>query len=501
MYAPHMQQQLAYRPNQLNRPHFVPPQPSAGFNVRIPWGMPVRFPQGPSPQFPSDVRGRSIPPFNPYHPVHMEQHQGNGMSYSEAPANVNNLYAEIEALHQQLAQALGQQAAQDSEIDRLKGLVREQQGELDSMTQKLHKSTVELKAEQEQERQRQKTLEQKQQKEHKEWKEREQVLKDELAKRQSELENYTVHRDNMSGYAHYQPHGRNRRQRVPYNGEQFAGQMEYPDHGQNNSREYFNPRGRQPYHQRNRDGNFRNIPQRHHQRVNDGGQPFTHRNRHVPVREPKLSKFDGSIPWRVYEVKLLHLAQRCQWDDDTKLTKLVEALEGRALIFFSNLPINVQGNFEVVQKKMNNRFLPKEPAITFRKQLQTIRQKVDERLEEWAERCQQCAYDAWGNISSEVAELAAVEVFLGGVLETEAAISIMEKGPQTVDEALEMLRKAVHGRKCLGCRFGPTQQDFSQKFESELKDLGSSVVETQKEIVKILELLSHQERDSIYQIK
>ena len=150
---------------------------------------------------------------------------------------------------------------------------------------------------------------------------------------------------------------------------------------------------------------------------------------------------------------------------------------------------------------MNNRFLPKEPAITVRKQLLTIRQNVDERLEEWAEHCQQCAYDAWGNISPEVAELAAVEAFLGGVLDTEAAISIMEKDRQTVDEALEMLQKAVHGHKSLGCRLGPTQQDFSQKFESELKDLWSSVVETQKEIVKILELLSHQERNSIYQIK
>ena len=77
----------------------------------------------------------------------------------------------------------------------------------------------------------------------------------------------------------------------------------------------------------------------------------------------------------------------------------------------------------------------------------------------------------------------------------------MEKDPKTVDEALEMLQKAVHGRKSLGCRFDSIQQDFSKKFEAELKDLWSSVVETQKEIVKILELLSHQKRDSIYQIK
>ena len=100
----------------------------------------------------------------------MEQYQGNGISYSRGPTNPNKLNAEVKALHQQLVWALEQRPIQESEIDRLKGLVQEQQGELDSMTQKLHESTVELKAEQE--RQRQKVLEQKQQKEHKEWKER-----------------------------------------------------------------------------------------------------------------------------------------------------------------------------------------------------------------------------------------------------------------------------------------------------------------------------------------
>ena len=105
------------------------------------------------------------------------------------------------------------------------------------MTQKLHESKVELETKQQQERQRQKVWEQK---EHKEWKEREQVLKDELAKRQSELENKAIHGHSISEYTcHdvYQPHGRryynsndrrtqyanndqgNRGQRVPYNRE------------------------------------------------------------------------------------------------------------------------------------------------------------------------------------------------------------------------------------------------------------------------------------------
>ena len=122
-----------------------------------------------------------------------------------------------------------------------------------------------------------------------------------------------------------------------------------------------------------------------------------------------------------------------------------------------------------------------------------------------------------GEMSEDVAELAAVEAFLGGVLETEAAFSVLEKDPQTVDRALELLKKAVHNHRFLSCKFcntqrtartvsfapvsmtaSPTQPDFSEKFESELKSLWSSVAETKKEIVKILELLSNQERDSFH---
>ena len=292
-------------------------------------------------------------------------------------------------------------------------------------------------------------------------------------------------------------------------------QYQNPNPDRNNQRGGSNPRDRHP-EQRGRGDNLRDTPQGYHARINDGNQAFAYRNQYIPIREPKLSKYDGRIPWRVYEVKLLHLAKRYQWDDDTKLAKLAEALEDKALTFFSNLPSTVQGNFEVVRKKMNNRFLPQELAITARKQLQTIHQDPEEALEEWAERCQQCAYDAWGKISSEAAEQAAIEAFLGGVLEAEAALTVMEKDPQTLDEALEFLKKTVHSRKSLCCRFrntqrkvrtvsivpnsitaevrtstsSPTQQDSIRKFGAELKDLWSSLAETRKQLAKIVELLS-----------
>ena len=65
----------------------------------------------------------------------------------------------------------------------------------------------------------------------------------------------------------------------------------------------------------------------------------------------------------------------------------------------------------------------------------------------------------WGKISSEVAEQAAIEAFLGGVIEAEAAFTVLEKDPQTVDEALEFLKKAVHNRKALCYKFRNTQKE------------------------------------------
>ena len=87
-----------------------------------------------------------------------------------------------------------------------------------------------------------------------------------------------------------------------------------------------------------------------------------------------------------------------------------------------------------------------------------------------------------------------------------------------MDEALEFLKKAVHSRKALCCKFRntqrkvrtistapdpitaevrttditshPTQQDLSQKFGAELQGLWSSLAETRKQVAKIVELLS-----------
>ena len=214
------------------------------------------------------------------------------------------------------------------------------------------------------------------------------------------------------------------------------------------------------------------------------------------------------------------MAQKYQWDEETKLAKLVEALEDKALTFFSSLSEDVRNNYALVRKKMNSLFEPQEPPNTVRKQLQILHQEVDESMEEWAEHCQCFAYDAWGNISIDVAELAAVETFCMGALDSEAVLPVLENDPATLDDALEMLKRSVHNRRSVNtrsCRYQKTARIVSfttdslsavdvhtagvantspdpsgviHKVESDIKDLKATMAQTQKQMSKLMELLN-----------
>ena len=214
------------------------------------------------------------------------------------------------------------------------------------------------------------------------------------------------------------------------------------------------------------------------------------------------------------------MVQKYQWDEETKLAKLVEALEDKALTFFSSLSEDVHNNYALLQKKMNSRFEPQEPPNTVRKQLQTLHQEADESMEEWAEHCQRSAYDAWGNISIDVAELAAVETFCTGALDSEAVLPVLEKDQATLDDTLEMLKQSVHNHRSVNTRLhsyqktahtvsfaadslsavdvciagvantSPDPTGVIQKVESDIKDLKATMAQTQEQMSKLMELLT-----------
>ena len=158
-------------------------------------------------------------------------------------------------------------------------------------------------------------------------------------------------------------------------------------------------------------------------------------------------------------MQLIHMAQQHGWTDQEKLDKLVQALRDSALTFYSSLTLNVRENYDKLAKKFNTRFGPKEPARTVRKQLAILQQKPEEKLEEFAERAQRVASDAWADLSEDLADTVAVEAFLTGVTDKEAAFYAMEKEPETMDSALELVKRAIHNQRVL---YGPKSRPINK---------------------------------------
>ena len=140
-----------------------------------------------------------------------------------------------------------------------------------------------------------------------------------------------------------------------------------------------------------------------------------------------------------------------------------------------------------------------------------VKQKADEPLEEFAERCQSLANDAWADDNQDMADRSAMDAFLHGVLDTESAYSAMDKNPATVDEALDIVKRALHNWKALFGAQAKTIHNVSFMEENEgveerhihvvkacspvpapvekIHKLEKSMVETKGQLDKILSLL------------
>ena len=227
-----------------------------------------------------------------------------------------------------------------------------------------------------------------------------------------------------------------------------------------------------------------------------------------------MSNYDGRISFQAYEVKLNRMAQQYHWMGDEKLSKLVEALQDDALQFYGTLPEEVQDDYELISKKFRARFWPQEPSQIVQSQLKVLKQQPEETMEEFATKCQQLATDAWGATNLEMMEQSALDAFLHGLLDTEAAYSALDKEPTDLDQTLEFTKCTMHNNKVLLGNCGKTvctvsfaegdtteekqirvvQTDGAVQNQAEecISRIEESMAETKSQIDQILKLLQNQ---------
>lgn len=176
-----------------------------------------------------------------------------------------------------------------------------------------------------------------------------------------------------------------------------------------------------------------------------------HQGRRDGPAPPKMATYDSKRDWRPFELQFERTASRYGWSDEDKLDKLVESLREKALKFYSDQPRVIQEDYIATRNKLRRRYGRTEEPITVRRQLQELKQKEDEPLEEFADRAHELAADGYPGTTEEMVETLATDAFLKGCHEKR-----MDKQPASLDRALQIVKNAVSNQRVLLGETKPT---------------------------------------------
>ena len=157
----------------------------------------------------------------------------------------------------------------------------------------------------------------------------------------------------------------------------------------------------------------------------------------------RVPEFKGNrSSWHSYLVQFNTIMKmNDRQDNEVKVCKLVEALRGKALDYFESLPKELRLKFDSLCSMFEGRFGRQEAPATMRSKLKCITQRVEESLAEFGERALKVASEGYVGMTGQWVQALAVDAFLMGCLDKRSALSSMKKEPQTIDEAVKLMRR------------------------------------------------------------
>lgn len=193
---------------------------------------------------------------------------------------------------------------------------------------------------------------------------------------------------------------------------------------------------------------------------------------------PRMALYDGKGDWRPYILQFDYIADRYGWSPAQRLDKVIECLRDKALKYFSVKTKSIR-DYTQLCEKMNERFGKKDLPHIIRRQLQDLKQEIDEDLEEFAERTQEMAVDGYPDTPDDFVEVVAIDAFLQGCNAKSAALIAMNKNPTTLQEAKQFVKSAITNQRIiLGAKKIPVEAKrvSFQTFDDETEE-----VETERE--------------------
>ena len=165
---------------------------------------------------------------------------------------------------------------------------------------------------------------------------------------------------------------------------------------------------------------------------------------------PKTLRYNGNENWNAFKQKFMRYAQVKNWTADESKDYLCWILEGKASEFFSSiLQRNHEIQFDDLLQKMEKRFGVKEIPETAQVKLATMKQQLDESIEDWADRVLQLATHAFQNLPDDFMYSQAIQRICVGCIDREAGQFAANQHLTTIEDVIDKIKGFQHNYKAI----------------------------------------------------
>ncbi|MCG7869024.1 MAG: hypothetical protein JAY74_21980, partial [Candidatus Thiodiazotropha taylori] len=178
----------------------------------------------------------------------------------------------------------------------------------------------------------------------------------------------------------------------------------------------------------------------HFSSQNTNNAANTHNSRETRNRGVKLPAFTGnsSDSWKVWFARFMTVADLNNWDESTRLSELVQRLQGTAADFvFDEIPREIISKFSSLVHELSLRFQTVETNKTFRVQFSKRVQRPGESVEDYSAELKRLYDKAYPGRNPEMRRQLLLQQFLGGLCDHQAKFAVEYfKEPGSIEDAV-----------------------------------------------------------------
>ena len=184
---------------------------------------------------------------------------------------------------------------------------------------------------------------------------------------------------------------------------------------------------------------------------------------------PKTLKHEGkSDQWMGFKLKFMWYFQLRNWTPKECRDYLCLGLEGKAREYYATLMVRDPNiGFLEIMNKLEKRFGSVPMPETAQEQLNNLRQKQDETLEEWADRVLALAVRAFPNLPEEFMYKQAIKRICHGCLDREAGQHVVNQNLQTVEQVIDRIKSFQFNHKSIFVQKKEVREVYVSSSESD----------------------------------